>query len=96
MTDEAMRGAGLRTQRLGTPGERLMEQAGYAIAADPRVVDTLMVVRLPYHLSAVTQAAELLRDEKRSEMQGRLVRIINDNAQRIERMIRDVLALGRR
>ena len=47
-------------------------------------------------LSAVTQAAELLRDEKRSEMQGRLVRIINDNAQRIERMIRDVLALGRR
>ncbi|MHB1372454.1 MAG: sensor histidine kinase [Thauera sp.] len=47
-------------------------------------------------LSAVTQAAELLRDEKRSEMQGRLVRIINDNAHRIERMIRDVLALGRR
>ena len=47
-------------------------------------------------LSAVTQAAELLRDEKRSEMQARLARIINDNAQRIERMIRDVLALGRR
>ncbi|WP_341643583.1 sensor histidine kinase [Thauera sp. SDU_THAU2] len=47
-------------------------------------------------LSAVTQAAELLRDEKRGEMQGRLVRIINDNAHRIERMIRDVLALGRR
>ncbi|MGQ5488358.1 sensor histidine kinase [Thauera sp. ZXT1-4] len=47
-------------------------------------------------LSAVTQAAELLRDEKRAEMQARLARIINDNAQRIERMIRDVLALGRR
>jgi two-component system sensor histidine kinase PilS (NtrC family) len=47
-------------------------------------------------LSAVTQAAELLRDEKRSDMQARLVRIINDNARRIERMIRDVLALGRR
>jgi two-component system sensor histidine kinase PilS (NtrC family) len=47
-------------------------------------------------LSAVTQAAELLRDEKRSNMQARLARIINDNAQRIERMIRDVLALGRR
>ena len=29
-------------------------------------------------------------------MQARLIRIINDNAQRIERMIRDVLALGRR
>ncbi len=29
---------------------------GYAIAADPAVVAALMVVRLPYHLSAVTQA----------------------------------------
>jgi len=47
-------------------------------------------------LSAVSQAAELLREEKRSEMQGRLVRIINDNTRRIERMIRDVLAIGRR
>lgn len=47
-------------------------------------------------LSAVTQAAELLTEEKRGEVQVRLVRIINDNARRIERMIRDVLALGRR
>jgi two-component system sensor histidine kinase PilS (NtrC family) len=47
-------------------------------------------------LSAVTQAAELLQEEKRGEVQLRLVRIINDNARRIERMIRDVLALGRR
>ncbi len=47
-------------------------------------------------LSAVTQAAELLCEEKRSDMQRRLVNIINDNARRIERMIRDVLALGRR
>lgn len=47
-------------------------------------------------LSAVTQAAELLTEEKRGELQLRLIRIINDNARRIERMIRDVLALGRR
>jgi len=32
---------------------------GYALAADPRVVQALMVVRLPYHLSAVTQAVAL-------------------------------------
>jgi histidinol-phosphate aminotransferase len=32
---------------------------GYAVAADRRVVDVLMVVRLPYHLSAVTQAVAL-------------------------------------
>lgn len=36
MTAEAMRGADLRTQRLGTPGERLMEQAGAAVAAVAR------------------------------------------------------------
>ena len=47
-------------------------------------------------LSAVAQAAELLCEEKRSDMQLRLTRIINDNTRRIERMIRDVLALGRR
>ncbi len=32
---------------------------GYALVADPRVVDTLKVVRLPYHLSGVTQAVAL-------------------------------------
>lgn len=32
---------------------------GYALVADPRVVDALKVVRLPYHLSAVTQAVAL-------------------------------------
>lgn len=47
-------------------------------------------------LSAVSQAAELLLEEKRGDMQARLVRIINDNTRRIERMVRDVLALGRR
>jgi two-component system sensor histidine kinase PilS (NtrC family) len=47
-------------------------------------------------LSAVTQAAELLCEEKRGDMQTRLAKIINDNARRIERMIHDVLALGRR
>jgi len=47
-------------------------------------------------LSAVMQAAELLCEEKRKDMRMRLISIINDNARRIERMIRDVLALGRR
>ena len=32
---------------------------GYAAAADPRVVSALRVVRLPYHLSAVTQAVAI-------------------------------------
>lgn len=32
---------------------------GYAAAADPRVVEALRVVRLPYHLSAITQAVAI-------------------------------------
>src|SRR5690606_27702600 len=47
-------------------------------------------------LTAVTQAADLMAEEKRPEVQARLRRIIGDNARRIERMVRDVLALGRR
>lgn len=47
-------------------------------------------------LSAISQAADLLREEKRAEIQTRLTRIIRDNAQRLERMVRDVLELGRR
>lgn len=47
-------------------------------------------------LSAISHAAELLREEKRTEGQARLSRIINDNAQRLERLVRDVLELGRR
>ncbi|MCL4758865.1 MAG: HAMP domain-containing histidine kinase [Rhodocyclaceae bacterium] len=47
-------------------------------------------------LSAVTQAADLMAEEKRGDVQERLIRIINDNARRIERMVREVLALGRR
>ena len=47
-------------------------------------------------LAAVTQAAELLQDERRQPTQARLLRIVGDNARRIEHMIRDVLALGRR
>jgi len=47
-------------------------------------------------LSAVSHAAELMLEEKRQSVQERLVRIIRDNAARIERMIREVLELGRR
>jgi two-component system sensor histidine kinase PilS (NtrC family) len=47
-------------------------------------------------LSAISHAAELLREERRAEDQDRLSRIINDNAHRLERLVRDVLELGRR
>jgi two-component system sensor histidine kinase PilS (NtrC family) len=47
-------------------------------------------------LAAISHAGELLAEEKRAEMQARLVRIILDNTRRIDRMVADVLELGRR
>jgi histidinol-phosphate aminotransferase len=45
---------------------------GYAAAADPRVVDVLRVVRLPYHLSAVTQAVALTALEHAGVLQAQV------------------------
>lgn len=47
-------------------------------------------------LSSVSHAGELLLEEQRADVQQRLVRIIHDNTARIERIVRDVLELGRR
>lgn len=47
-------------------------------------------------LSAITHASDLLREEQRAEGQARLTAIIGDNAQRLDRMVRDVLELSRR
>ncbi|MBI1352392.1 MAG: histidinol-phosphate transaminase [Actinomycetales bacterium] len=45
---------------------------GYAAAADPRVVETLRIVRLPYHLSAVTQAVALTALEHADLLQAQV------------------------
>ncbi|MBI2277648.1 MAG: histidine kinase [Dechloromonas sp.] len=46
-------------------------------------------------LSAISHAGELLREERRGEMQDRLLRILNDNVARLDRIVKDVLELGR-
>lgn len=46
-------------------------------------------------LSAIGHAGELLREERRGEMQERLLRILNDNVIRLDRIVRDILELGR-
>lgn len=46
-------------------------------------------------LSAIAYAGELLREERRGEMQDRLLRILNDNVGRLDRIVQDVLELGR-
>ncbi|MBL8398363.1 MAG: HAMP domain-containing histidine kinase [Candidatus Accumulibacter sp.] len=47
-------------------------------------------------LSAISHAGELLREERRGEMYERLLRIVLDNSQRLERIVNDILDLGRR
>jgi two-component system sensor histidine kinase PilS (NtrC family) len=47
-------------------------------------------------LSAISQAAELLVDEPAGDGQKRLIRIIGDNSQRLNRLVDEVLELGRR
>jgi len=47
-------------------------------------------------LSAINHAGELLREESSSPTSDRLLRIVLDNAQRVERIVSDVLEVGRR
>lgn len=46
-------------------------------------------------LSAISHAGELLREERRGEIQDRLLRILGDNVSRLDRIVTDVLQLGR-
>ncbi len=47
-------------------------------------------------LAAISNAGELLIDEQRAETRARLVRIIGDNSNRLNRLVGEVLELGRR
>lgn len=47
-------------------------------------------------LAAISHAGDLLREERRGEAQDRLLRILNDNVGRLDRIVQDVLELGRR
>ena len=46
-------------------------------------------------LSAIGHAGELLREEQRGPVQERLLRILSDNVSRLDRIVQDVLGLGR-
>jgi two-component system sensor histidine kinase PilS (NtrC family) len=47
-------------------------------------------------LAAISHAAELLGEERREDTTKRLTRIIGDNSQRLNRLVQEVLELGRR
>jgi two-component system sensor histidine kinase PilS (NtrC family) len=75
---------------------RLREQARQIKLAALGRLTASMAHEIRNPLSAISQAAELLPDERRAETQARLTRIICDNSQRLDRLVSDVLELGRR
>lgn len=75
---------------------RLQEQAQQLkLAALGRLTANIAhEIRNP--LSAITHAGDLLTEETRTQDKSRLVQIIRDNSERLDRMVRDVLQLSRR
>jgi two-component system sensor histidine kinase PilS (NtrC family) len=75
---------------------RLQEQARQLkLAALGRLTANIAhEIRNP--LSAIKHAGELLREESSNPTDERLLRIVIDNVQRVERIVSDVLELGRR
>src|SRR5574343_1889701 len=74
---------------------RIREQAQQLkLASLGRLTDSIAhEIRNP--LSAIGHAGELLREERRGYMQERLLRILNDNVIRLDRIVKDILELGR-
>ena len=64
-------------------------RVGY-LAADPGVVDALLLVRLPYHLSAVTQAVARAALTHSAELLSSVARIRDER----DELVRDLRALG--
>ena len=75
---------------------RLQEQARQIklVALGRLTANIAHEIRNP--LSAINHAGELMREECSDPISERLVRIVLDNAQRVERIVSDVLELGRR
>lgn len=66
-------------------------RVGY-LAADPAVVDALRLVRLPYHLSALTQAAAVAALRHAPAM----LAMVDDIKQQRDRMVTELQAMGYR
>src|SRR5690606_26304007 len=64
-------------------------RVGY-LAADPAVIDALRLVRLPYHLSALTQAAAIAALNHSAEM----LAMVDDIRTQRDRLLVEIAALG--
>ncbi|MDM4762542.1 histidinol-phosphate transaminase [Galbitalea sp. SE-J8] len=97
MPDDAPRATTLLPGRERLIVSRTMSKAfafagarlGY-LAADPAVADALRLVRLPYHLSALTQAAAVAALRHAPEM----LAMVDDIRSQRDRMLRELPALG--
>lgn len=63
-------------------------RVGYAAAARPEIVEALRVVRLPYHLSAITQAVASAALGHADVLQGQ-VDLLRSERDRVENALRD-------
>ena len=73
------------SKAFGLAGARL----GY-LAADPRVVDAIQLVRLPYHLSAITQAVAVTA----LRHQDSLLSVVEDLKVQRDRIVEALRSLG--
>lgn len=75
---------------------RVQEQAQQLKLAALGRLTANMAHEIRNPLSAISHAAELLVDERSGDGQARLIRIIGDNTRRLNRLVAEVLELGRR
>lgn len=75
---------------------RIQEQAQQLKLAALGRLTANMAHEIRNPLSAISHAAELLVDERSADGQARLIRIIGDNTRRLNRLVAEVLELGRR
>ena len=75
---------------------RMQEQARQAKLAALGRLTANMAHEIRNPLAAISHAAELLSDEAGDGTTGRLTRIIGDNTQRLNRLVAEVMELGRR
>ncbi|MFY9327372.1 MAG: HAMP domain-containing sensor histidine kinase [Georgfuchsia sp.] len=76
--------------------ERIQAQAQQIKLAALGRLTANMAHEIRNPLAAISHAAELLAEGQRAATQKRLTRIIDDNTQRLNRLVTDVLELGRR
>ena len=75
---------------------RIRERAQQLILASLGRLTASIAHEIRNPLSAIGHAGELLREERRGVMQDRLLNILSDNVARIDRIVVDILELGRR